>query len=129
MPRPYVKVSGVITTDGSFAFGDLTAASELYVMAAKHYLPDIDSYPVYILSGEDKIYSEDGEPDVHDAGHEVPYELWVPTYTPVVLYALIDSDGDNYADLEYELLGVDGAVPLETGTTNVVLDLALTYVP
>ena len=127
MPRPYVSISGVVYTDGSFAFGGLPASSMMYILAAKHQLPDLDAYPTYILLGEDKVWSSQQITGVDQAGDEIPYEVWVPTDTETVMYALIDTDGDTYIELVYQI--VNGFVALTTETSNIEADLQMTYIP
>jgi len=46
-----------------------------------------------------------------------------------VLYVVIDLDGDDMAELEYEIDENDGAVPIDVTYADVEKDLVLTLVP
>jgi len=131
MPKPYVRVSGEITHDHTFGFGDLGPNSVMYVLGGKHYLPNLDEEEVFILLGEEKVFSYQviHNPDQYTDPPSIHYQLWIPAYQTTVLYVVIDLDGDDMAELEYEIDENDGAVPIDVTYADVEKDLVLTLVP
>ena len=128
-PNPYILVSGEITTDGTFEFADLPPGSMLYVLASRYYLPLLHEFPIYVLQGEDKIWTQDLVIDLHLQGDSIPYEVWTPANSSMILHAAIDTDGDDFVESMYVIDGPDGAYPTNVGDTAMTLDLVMTTSP
>jgi hypothetical protein len=131
MPRPYLRVSGEITHDHTFSFADLGPNAVMYVLGGKHYLPNLGEEEIYILLGEEKVWSYHTihNPDQYLEPPTIPYQLWIPAYQTSVMYVVIDLDGDDIAELEYRIDENNGAVPVDVTYADVELDLTVTLVP
>ena len=83
LPAPYVSISGVISTDGTFEFADLDPGDGLFVGANKDYnapqLEPADLLAQGYLWGFDQINGAAG------MGDAIPFEVWVPRYTTTFL--------------------------------------------
>ncbi len=128
-PRPYIMINGVITTDGTFEFADLPAGSVLYVLASRYYLPSLHEFPIHVLQGEDKIWTQDLVIDVHLQGDSIPYQVWAPSDSSMILHAAIDTDGDGYVESMYVIDGPEGAFPTNVGDTMMTVNLVMTTSP
>jgi len=128
-PRPYILINGEITTDGTFEFADMPPGSMLYVLASRYYLPLLHQFPIHVLQGEDKIWTQDLVIEVHLQGDAIPYQVWAPSNSSMILHAAIDTDGDGYVESMYVIDGPDGAYPTNVGDTMMTLDLVMTTTP
>ena len=85
LPEPYVTVSGVVMTDGTFEFADLSMDNGLFVGANKNFItPELD--PEDLLA-QGYLWGYDQIMNIAGAGDSIPYEIWVPRYTTVFLKA------------------------------------------
>ena len=124
--NPYVRITGVVNTDGSFAFADLPDEASLGVLASKD--PEFGgegaggppTLPELIAQGV--LWSYDQTPNVNQAGDEIPFELWVKPYSTAYLRAGIDLDDDGHVDPEYVSTVI--AIHIENTEVNTVLTMS-----
>jgi len=125
MPHNYVKVSGVVSTDGSFEFADLPAGTTVGVMAVKveQCAGNNPSLPQAIAAG--CLWNHALIADANQQGDHIPYEVWVQQYSVVYLQTGIDTDGDLVKDTEYP----GQQVALHVTDEDEVQNLTISYLP
>lgn len=94
--NPYVKISGVIQTDGSFEFADLADEDNMLVEARKASPGDLytgDSLAEAIASGG--LYNYDVITNANGQGTELQYEVWVKPYATTWLITSVEVGGNG----------------------------------
>ena len=121
----WVSISGQIATDGTFEFPDLDPSLTLGVTANK--VPSFDPGADLLALAWGHYVLE----DPYNWGPTVPYEFMVPANVRLYLVSCL-KDGtdpdDHAAPLDgYHLVGPDDAVAVDVGTSDVSVDLIMTY--
>ena len=122
MPAGYVKISGVVTTDGSFEFADLDPSNGLFVGANKSYnVPALE--PLELLQ-QGYLWGFAQINSVAAMGDAIPYSLWVPPYTTSFLkVGIFPTDLPNPTDYETT------PVAVHVTTQDVIRNVEMSYQP
>ena len=119
--NPYVKVSGLVGTDGTFEFSDLPEGSRLAVLGGK--IESLPMGPVGDLLEQGLLWGFQDVHNVEDVGDAAQFEIWVKPYNTVYLTVGIDTDGDELPNSDY--FAEPTAVYLEN--ENVTRNITMTY--
>ena len=124
--NPYVKISGVVQTDGSFEFADLADEDDVLIEARKGSPADLyagESIGEAIAIGA--LYNYDIIENANAGGTELAYEVWVKPYSSAWLISSIEVGGNgNFLDNpepDESVVHVEGE--------NVVRNLTITNSP
>ncbi|MDP7114917.1 MAG: hypothetical protein QGH45_23285 [Myxococcota bacterium] len=122
LPAGYVKISGVVTTDGSFEFADLDAANGLFIGANKNFdVPPLD--PQDLLQ-QGYVWGFDQIPSVAGMSDAIAYSLWVPPYTTSFLkVGIYPTNLANPTDYETT------PVAVHVNTADVVRNVEMSFHP
>ena len=124
--NPYVKISGVVQTDGSFEFADLADEDNVLIEARKGSPADVyagESIGEAIALGA--LYNYDIIENANQGGSELAYEVWVKPYSSAWLVSSVEVGGNgdflDNPEPDESVVHVEGE--------NVVRNLTITNAP
>jgi hypothetical protein len=124
--RSYVTISGSVTTDGSFTFGDLDPGLSL-VIAAEFSPPPwpIDGSLATAL-GNGSIWGYAYFEPANAQGETIPYSLSVPPYTAVYLVAAFTTSPHDVPLPDFGIDTPNHAQYVHVTTSDVIANLEMT---